>query len=119
GPTEGLNLVIKKVKRAGHGFRRFDYYRLRCLLHAAVSPGPTDPRHHPSGPANPHSDEKSRHTSPQPDDGSVGLGTTPGPQVLREHRLGPSHRPAARPDPRPDVTMRPEAIGGLQRVCLR
>ncbi|MGQ0849286.1 MAG: ISL3 family transposase [Actinomycetota bacterium] len=34
GPTEGLNLVIKKVKRAGHGFRRFDHYRLRCLLHA-------------------------------------------------------------------------------------
>src|SRR5690606_36311929 len=34
GPTEGLNLIIKKVKRAGHVFRRFDHYRLRCLLHA-------------------------------------------------------------------------------------
>jgi transposase len=34
GPTEGLNLLIKKVKRAGHGFRSFDNYRLRILLHA-------------------------------------------------------------------------------------
>lgn len=34
GPTEGLNLLIKKVKRAGHGFRSFAKYRLRILLHA-------------------------------------------------------------------------------------
>jgi hypothetical protein len=34
GPTEGLNLLIKKVKRAGHGFRSFSNYRLRILLHA-------------------------------------------------------------------------------------
>jgi len=34
GPTEGLNLCIKKVKRCGHGFRSFDNYRLRVLLHA-------------------------------------------------------------------------------------
>lgn len=34
GPTEGLNLLIKKVKRAGHGFHEFDHYRLRALLHA-------------------------------------------------------------------------------------
>lgn len=34
GPTEGLNLLIKKVKRAGHGFRSFTNYRLRILLHA-------------------------------------------------------------------------------------
>lgn len=34
GPTEGLNLLVKKVKRAGHGFRRFANYRLRILLHA-------------------------------------------------------------------------------------
>ena len=33
GPTEGLNLLIKKVKRAGHGFRSFSNYRLRILLH--------------------------------------------------------------------------------------
>lgn len=32
GPTEGLNLLVKKVKRCGHGFRRFDHYRLRVLL---------------------------------------------------------------------------------------
>ena len=34
GPTEGLNLCIKKVKRAGHGYRCFAHYRLRVLLHA-------------------------------------------------------------------------------------
>lgn len=34
GPTEGLNLLVKKVKRAGHGFRNFTNYRLRILLHA-------------------------------------------------------------------------------------
>ena len=34
GPTEGLNLLMKKVKRAGHGFRSFANYRLRILLHA-------------------------------------------------------------------------------------
>ena len=33
GPTEGLNLLVKKVKRAGHGFRCFTNYRLRILLH--------------------------------------------------------------------------------------
>ena len=33
GPTEGLNLSIKKIKRCGHGFRNFDNYRLRVLLH--------------------------------------------------------------------------------------
>ncbi len=31
--AEGLNLLIKKVKRAGHGFRSFANYRLRILLH--------------------------------------------------------------------------------------
>lgn len=44
GPTEGLNLVIKKVKRAGHGFRRFDHYRLRCLLHAGGVTWPNRPQ---------------------------------------------------------------------------
>ncbi len=34
GPTEGLNLAVKKVKRCGHGFRSFENYRLRVLLHA-------------------------------------------------------------------------------------
>lgn len=34
GPTEGLNLLVKKVKRAGHGFRSFANYRLRILLQA-------------------------------------------------------------------------------------
>jgi transposase len=34
GPTEGLNLCAKKVKRCRHGFRSFEHYRLRVLLHA-------------------------------------------------------------------------------------
>ena len=34
GPTEGINLLIKKIKRVGHGFRNFENYRLRLLLHA-------------------------------------------------------------------------------------
>ena len=34
GPTEGLNALIKKVKRIAAGFRNFAHYRLRVLLHA-------------------------------------------------------------------------------------
>jgi transposase len=37
GPTEAINLLIKKVKRVGHGLRNFDNYRLRLLLHCGVS----------------------------------------------------------------------------------
>lgn len=33
-PTEGRKQRVKKVKRAGHGFRCFEHYRLRVLLHA-------------------------------------------------------------------------------------
>jgi transposase len=36
GPTEAINLLIKKVKRVGHGFRNFANYRLRLLLHCGV-----------------------------------------------------------------------------------
>jgi transposase len=36
GPTEAMNLLIKKVKRTGHGFRSFENYRLRLLLHCGV-----------------------------------------------------------------------------------
>jgi transposase len=41
GPTEGLNLLVKKVKRAGHCFRSFANYRLHgsCCMPAA-STGP-------------------------------------------------------------------------------
>jgi len=45
GPTEGLNLCVKKVKRCGHGFRNFDNYRLRVLLHAGGVTWPS--RRHP------------------------------------------------------------------------
>ncbi len=44
GPTEGLNLCVKRVKRCGHGFKRFEHYRLRVLLHAGGVSWPTRPR---------------------------------------------------------------------------
>ena len=34
GPTEGMNLCVKRIKRAGRGFSCFEHYRLRVLLHA-------------------------------------------------------------------------------------
>jgi transposase len=36
GPTEAVNLVVKKVSRVAHGFRSFDNFRLRVLLHCGV-----------------------------------------------------------------------------------
>jgi transposase len=43
GPTEGLNLCVKKVKRCGHGHRNFEHYRLRVLLHAGGVTWPARP----------------------------------------------------------------------------
>lgn len=37
GPTEAVNLLIKRIKRVGFGFRNFDNYRLRLLLHCGVN----------------------------------------------------------------------------------
>jgi transposase len=37
GPTEALNLLVKKVKRVGHGHRSFANYRIRLLLHCGVA----------------------------------------------------------------------------------
>ncbi len=36
-PTEAINLIIKKTKRVGHGFRNVQSYRLRLLLHCGVT----------------------------------------------------------------------------------
>ena len=36
GPTEAINLLIKRIKRVSFGFRNFDNYRLRLLLHCGV-----------------------------------------------------------------------------------
>ncbi len=36
GPTEAVNLVVKKVVRVAHGFRSFENYRLRVLLNCGV-----------------------------------------------------------------------------------
>jgi len=35
--AEATNLLIKKIKRVGHGFRNFDNYRLRLLLHCGAT----------------------------------------------------------------------------------
>ena len=34
GPTEAINNLIKRIKRIGFGFRRFDHYRIRVVLYA-------------------------------------------------------------------------------------
>jgi len=44
GPTEGLNLPVKRIKRCGHGFKKFEHYRLRVLLHAGGVTWPSRPR---------------------------------------------------------------------------
>ena len=56
GPTEGLNLCVKKVKRCGHGFRSFENYRLRVLLHAGGVAWPKRPRAPRIRTRSPHSD---------------------------------------------------------------
>lgn len=43
GPTEGLNLLVKEVKRCGRGFENFDHYRLRVLLRAGKPAWPNRP----------------------------------------------------------------------------
>lgn len=36
GPTEAINLLVKRIKRVGFGFRNLCNYRLRLLLHCGV-----------------------------------------------------------------------------------
>jgi transposase len=36
GPTESMNLLIKKIKRVGCGFTNFQHYRLRLLAHCGL-----------------------------------------------------------------------------------
>jgi transposase len=56
GPTEGLNLLVKKVKRCGHGFRTFENYRLRVLLHTGGVTWPQRPSPPRIRSRSPHSD---------------------------------------------------------------
>lgn len=44
GPTEAINLLIKRIKRVGFGFRTFANYRLRLRRHLAHSPHNPDPK---------------------------------------------------------------------------
>ena len=43
GPTEGLNLLVKEVKRCGRGFENFEHYRLRVILRAGKPTWPNKP----------------------------------------------------------------------------
>jgi hypothetical protein len=36
GPTEAVNLLVEKIRRIGHGYRRFDHYRRRLLLFCEI-----------------------------------------------------------------------------------
>lgn len=36
GPTLAVNLIIEETRRLGHGFRNWDNYRLRLLLHCSI-----------------------------------------------------------------------------------
>lgn len=36
GPTEAVNLLVEKIRRVDHGYRRLDHYRLRLLLHRGI-----------------------------------------------------------------------------------
>ncbi len=56
GPTEGLNMAVKQVKRCGRGFRSFENYRLRVLLHAGGIRWPERATVPPLRPRAPHSD---------------------------------------------------------------
>ena len=56
GPTEGLNLCVKKIKRCGHGFRSFEHYRLRVLLHTGGITWPQRPKPPRIRTRSPHSD---------------------------------------------------------------
>ncbi len=44
GPTEGINLCVKRVKRCGRGFKRFEHYRLRVLLPGGGVSWPSRPQ---------------------------------------------------------------------------
>jgi transposase len=37
GPTEAINLVVEKIRRAARGYRNWHNYRLRLLLHCGVT----------------------------------------------------------------------------------
>ena len=58
GPTEGLNLCVKKVKRCGHGFRSLSTTGCACCSTPAASPGPNDHNRHASEPALPLSSRR-------------------------------------------------------------
>jgi hypothetical protein len=51
-----LNLCVKRVKRAGHGFASFEHYRLRVLLHAGGVMWPSRPKPPRIRLRSPHSD---------------------------------------------------------------
>ena len=61
GPTEGLNLCVKRIKRAGRGFACFEHYRLRVSSMRVASPGPGAHHRPGSEPALPTSTCRAPH----------------------------------------------------------
>ena len=51
GPTEGLNLCVKRVKRCGHGSSGSSTTACACYFTPAVLPGPVDQGHRAFEPA--------------------------------------------------------------------
>ena len=101
GPTEGLNLLVKKLKRVGHGHRSFANYRLRLLLHCGLAwPPPPAPGLRP-------------RPEPSPP-GRVGR-TPPGPRQGPALRFGPPAGDGLRP---PLTRPRRRARGAGRKECL-
>jgi hypothetical protein len=83
GPTEGLNLLVKKVKRAGRGFRSFVNTGYgSCCTPAGWTGRGSDPRRRASEPALPSETGRASYLSP-----------------LHVHLPGPS-QPTSRAGPR-------------------
>ena len=99
GPTEGLNLCVKKAKRCGHGFRSFEHYRLRVLPHAGGvtwPDRPCPPRHQ-----NPELPTHSRRAAfitelPQPTRAAAHRQVGDRPAHNRRRRAGVAKRRALR-----------------------
>lgn len=93
GPTEGLNLCVKKVKRCGHAFRTFEHYRLRVLLHAGdCDVGQPAPVHRVSEPVFAAQTRRARIRAP-----TSGVRTTPGALPLAIHAHQGASLSATRP----------------------
>ena len=106
GPTEAVNNLIKRVKRAAFGFTSFRNYRIRSLLYAGKTQlGPARYHHTPlksEEPTNPARNSHCRHPVPMTNHpgrplnarvASIALWAgVPRDHQLAGHNLGDRHR---------------------------